>query len=176
MVYQPRPIVGQSYDYKISPEASSDERMLRGFQEKAPPFCECARIGKRELSWAQWIPWISDAPKGSLLDRHNIEFSHQHIFFEGSEENVGWGDHGIFSEVSSTYPYKMETECYDGAIIREALAITKTTPTNFNPSIAAKVSSLFKVNSLYGFLRNNCQDFVARVMQNYQFLFDKRLN
>lgn len=148
---------------------SADEEQLRRLKAQQPPLSECARIGQRELSWAPWVPGLSKA-QGSYLDKHNYELSHEHIFFESSGDNVGWGEHGVFSENMCQFEYKMDPTCYDGALMRKALSSVMLAPDGFAPSFVARMAGLLGFNKLYGFIRNNCQDFVSRVLGRYSKL------
>jgi hypothetical protein len=116
-----------------------------------PQLCECARIGKRSLSWAPWLGLLSGSSQGGMLDRNNIEFSHEHILFEGTGENIGFGPNGLFTEDISRYRYRWEDHCYSGDTVRAALS-----------SIA--------VSKKYNFFLNNCQDFISKVRDRYQEL------
>lgn len=116
-----------------------------------PALCECARIGKRPLSWAPWLGAFSYGSKGGMLDRNNLEFSHEHILFEGTGENIGFGPHGRFTEDTSSYRYRWDEHCYSGATLRAALS-SVSTPEPYN------------------FFINNCQDFISKVKDRYQEL------
>lgn len=149
--------------------STPEKSQLKQFKENQPPLSECARIGQRQLSWLPWVYGLSQS-RGSFLDRHNFEASHQHIFFDSSGDNIGWSNKGIFSENSCEFEYKMDPTCYDGALMRQALGSIEVTPTGFAPSLAARIAEKFGVNRLYGFLRNNCQDFVSRALAQYKNL------
>ena len=114
-----------------------------------PPLCECARFARRSLSWAAWIPGLS---KNSLLDGVNKEFSHEHIIFEATKDNFGFGPHGYFEENLQDYSYDREERCYDGSKMRTLLA-------TLSPAAA------------YGFLSNNCQRFAESAKGLYDKLF-----
>lgn len=114
-----------------------------------PPLCECARFEKRALSWAVWLPGVS---QNSWLDRVNKEFSHEHIIFEATKDNFGFGPHGYFEENLSDYSYAPEEQCYDGTKMRRILA-------NLNPADA------------YGFFSNNCQRFAESIKSLYAKFF-----
>jgi hypothetical protein len=117
----------------------------------SPPYSECAYVAKRPLSWAVWIKGFSQAAKGSFLDRYNKEFSHEHIIFEQSGENIGFGPEGLFREDVTSYNYRLDSPCFDGARMRQAVSLTQEPRTYF-------------------FLFNNCQSFVERVKQVYNLL------
>ena len=114
-----------------------------------PPLCECARFSKRALSWATWIPGVS---KNSWLDSINKEFSHEHIVFEATKDNFGYGPHGYFEENLQEYSYVPEERCYDGSKMRKMLAA-------LSPAAA------------YGFVSNNCQRFAESAKSLYDRLF-----
>ncbi len=113
-----------------------------------PPLCECARFAKRPLSWAGWISGLS-SNKGSLLDRRNLEFSHEHIFFEESGHNIGFGPKGLFSEDMGSHNYRFGEKCHNGSLLRRAIAQLKD------------------IGS-YNFITNNCQDFIEKVRKAYK--------
>lgn len=159
----------QLYPLNNLPLHPADEERLKRLKDIQPQLSECARIGQRQLSWAPWVSGLSKS-KGSFLDRHNFELSHEHIFFESSGDNVGWSNKGIFSENSCEFEYKMDATCYDGALMRQALASVGVAPAGFAPSIIARAATRLGVNKLYGFLRNNCQDFVSRTLAQYKKL------
>jgi len=108
---------------QLTPNPTCDEdRHLKSLGLKAQNQCECATTGKRSLSWLFWIPFISGGSKNSLLDRNNLELSHEHIFFSGSGDNIGWGEKGFFSEAEGTLGYQMNHECYNGSTIRKVIS------------------------------------------------------
>ena len=135
--------------------ACTQESFLESFPEKEPELCECARFGRRALSWATWIEGFSSGGDGSYLDQHNLEFSHEHLFFDESGDNAGYGPHGIFVEKPSDWEYRMEDQCYNGSVMRRALA------------------SLGELKP-YNFILNNCQDFATRVRDAYQGLIGSK--
>ena len=116
-----------------------------------PPYCECARFGKRPLSWFTWVPGMSDSKDNSFIERNNLELSHEHLFFDQSGDNIGFGPKGYFSENDGNYKYKYEKECFDGALMRKALLKVKD------------MSSYFIVSS-------NCQVFAERIRGIYNML------
>jgi len=116
--------------------------------EAAPPFCECARTAHRSLSWAGWVPGLS---KNRLSDSLDLEFSHHHIFFDQSEDNLGFGPHGLFEERRSDWDYRSDETCYDGELMRKAIETTSP------PSI-------------YLFIGSNCQRYVDKVLETYDKL------
>jgi hypothetical protein len=113
-----------------------------------PNFCECARVAKRPLSWAFWSDWFSD---NRVLDSQNKEFSHSHIIFEGSGDNIGFGPDGLFAEDYKKFDYHLEPECYDGQKMREA--IKKADEPSF-----------------YGFIMSNCQSYVDKLLKHIKLL------
>jgi len=119
-----------------------------------PQYCECARIGKRSLSWAPWLGGLSRGTDGSLLNRRNLEVAHEHLYFEQSKDNIGFGPHGLFDENVQTEPYRWDERCYDGTSMRETLR------------------TIGEVGA-YNFLKNNCQDFMARVKERYDRLTNR---
>ena len=128
---------------------SRQNNELQASIAQQPPLCECARFAKRSLSWATWIPGLS---ANSLLDGVNKEFSHEHIIFESTKDNFGFGPHGYFEENLQDYDYKQEERCYDGSKMRALLA-------TLSPAAA------------YGFLSNNCQRFAESAKELYNKLF-----
>jgi hypothetical protein len=104
---------------------------------------------------------------GRELDNRNLEVSHQHIFHDDydkySEGNVGYGDRGVFQEIAAdggpmTLDYRengyvCEPAYYDDAIIAQAVNNLR----NFGNWTADR----------YNFIKNNCQDFVSEVLEEY---------
>jgi hypothetical protein len=121
------------------------------FVTEAPLFCECARIGRRALSWLTWIPGLSANP---VLDTLNAEVAHEHISFEWSKDDVGYGPEGLFREKADSGDYRFEPECYDGELMRQAIAEAEPP----RP---------------YLFFFNNCQSYIDRVLQRYRALVSK---
>jgi hypothetical protein len=140
-------------DELMSPYYSSDS-ILINFKLNQPPRSECAVIGKRALSWAPWIPGISSNTQILGLDQKNLEFSHEHIFWGDLKSNLGWGPSGFFSESANNFNYRYEDKCYDGSLMREAMAI-------------------FRHNYRYNFITNNCQTFIDNLRRIYQSLANK---
>lgn len=140
-----------------SPEGEEicDERYaVRLLAERAPPLCECARAVKRPLSWGVWLPGISgwrDMP----LDRWNKELSHEHLVFPASGDSIGFGPQGLFTETYAEARYVHLSECFDGSLMREAIAATPPP-------------------GRYSIFTNNCQHFVAAVRRTYRALVDRR--
>lgn len=121
----------------------------RTLANRDPLMCECARTGKRPLSWASWIPGFSGG--SPFFDRRNLEFSHEHILFEGTGDNIGFGPDGTYQEDVSAYRYRWDKECYDGSQMREALGQVT-------------------ISRGYNFFTHNCQDFVEKVRSIYRQL------
>ena len=113
-----------------------------------PPYCECARTGKRSLSWAAWVPGLSANPLSAAL---NKEFAHEHVIFDQSRDNIGYGPHGLFKEDVDKMSYRLDGDCFDGSLMRQA--VEETEP----PSV-------------YLFFMRNCQTYVERVRDTYQRL------
>ena len=126
----------------------NEEYFRQRFVRDAPPMSECARVARRPLSWLGWIPGLSSNP---LLDLLNKEVSHQHIIFESSGDNIGYGPRGMFSEDVTRWPYRYEKTCYDGNFMRQAIACT-------DPP------------SWYLGLLSNCQSYIQRVLDRYSDL------
>lgn len=124
---------------------------LNSFSLNSPPRSECAWVGKRALSWARWIPGLSNSPKHSLLDNYNLEFSHQHIFIGDKSENIGWGERGLFAEHPEKSKYLFDSTCYDGQLMRRAI-------------------SSIQVIKKYNPFTNNCQKFVEQILNRYNEL------
>lgn len=130
---------------------------LRWIQDEQP-YCECAKIGKRPLSWTTFIPEYVEIPG---LNSINQEPFHEHIVFEESRDNIGyangsWTQKGafagkLFAEDVDEYRYTYTDECYDGTIMRRAILET--------PEPAH-----------YTFLGINCQTYVERVLGTYYFI------
>ncbi len=132
---------------------SGDEK-LSYMKLHEPPRSECALIGKRALSWAPWVPGISSNAKFLRLDQNNLEFSHEHLFWGDLKSNIGWGPSGLFTEAPDQYRYRFEDRCYDGSIMRKALATLRH-------------------NYRYNFILNNCQTFIDNLRGIYQRLGGK---
>jgi hypothetical protein len=106
------------------------------------------RFEKRPLSGLPWIPGASSNP---IDDAFNTEISHEHGFFEdGSNDNIGFGPNGRFSEDPSNKGYRSGSEHYDDAIMREALK-------NMNDGAYSNLP----------WKKNNCQDWAERLRGEY---------
>jgi len=107
------------------------------------------RFDKRPLSGLPWIPVASSNPIDDFL---NTEISHEHGFFDdGSNENIGFGPSGRFSEDPSDKRYRSGSEHYDDAIMRGALK-------NVNDGTYSNIP----------WKKNNCQDWAERLRGEYQ--------
>lgn len=113
-----------------------------------PPYCECARIAKRPLAWGLWLSELSDSEDGSFLDRNNLELSHEHLFFEQSGHNIGFGPKGLFSEEKTAFSYREGKECYNGELMRQVL-------------------ERIPLPHFYSLIGNNCQRFIEKVREAY---------
>ncbi|MDP3731769.1 MAG: RHS repeat-associated core domain-containing protein, partial [Candidatus Omnitrophota bacterium] len=108
-------------------------------------------FGNRSLDGWPWIPGASSNP---VDDYFNTEISHEQGFFEdGSNENVGFGPKGRFSEDASKKDYRYDDKHYDDALMREALKNIKD----------GKYSN-------YPWNKNNCQDWAERLRKEYERL------
>jgi hypothetical protein len=132
-----------------------DNYFLRSFEQGTPPRSECAFIAKRALSWAPWLSGLSNARKQSFLDRHNLEFSHQHIFIGDSSANIGWGEKGLFSEPFDKSRYHVDPFCYDGEAMRRAISSLQNLA-RYNP------------------FTNNCQKFIENILHQYKEIIEHR--
>ncbi|MDM2856880.1 RHS repeat-associated core domain-containing protein, partial [Citrobacter sp. Cpo071] len=87
---------------------------------------------------------------------------HAHIFFDDGT-NIGYGgDSGVFSE-PKTNDYTCNKEKYNDEIMKKAVDIVKNEPDNL---LFPKGSKQYE-NDNYGFIVNNCQDFVSDVLDEY---------
>lgn len=111
------------------------------------------RFGKRPLNDGQ-APWIPIGSANSIDDFFNTEISHEHGFFEdGSEENIGFGPGGRFSEDPTDKGYRYDDKHYDDDLMREALRNIEDGD-----------------YSMLGFgekKKNNCQDWAERLREKY---------
>lgn len=88
---------------------------------------------------------------------------HAHIFFDDGT-NIGYGgDSGLFSE-PKTNDYTCNKEKYDDDIMKKAVETVKNEPDNL---LFPKGSKQYG-NDNYGFIVNNCQDFVSDVLDEYK--------
>lgn len=122
-----------------------------------PTYCECAYVAKRPLSWSRWIPGLSKLFSGGILDSLNKEWAHEHIIFEQSKSNIGFGPQGLFSEDIERHEYLLNSVCLDGSLMREAIQDTK--PPSF-----------------YLFFFKNCQTYIENVLDRYYSLHNAKLD
>ncbi len=134
--------------------STNNQKLAQSIASKDPEVCECARFGKRKLSWATWIKGFSKGKKGRFLDRKNIEFSHEHVIWDSSKDNIGFGTKGLYSEDVDSKDYKYDSKCYDGSLMRKAVS---------------KVKDMGK----YWLVGNNCQTYGAKVKNAYQELMSQ---
>ncbi len=88
---------------------------------------------------------------------------HAHIFFDDGT-NIGYGgDSGLFSE-PKTNDYTCNKEKYNDEIMKKAVEIVKNEPDNL---LLPKGSKQYGSDN-YGFIVNNCQDFVSDVLDEYK--------
>ena len=142
-------LLGSNHISAAQKQECNQDYFRRSLAHEETLQCGCARVGKRPLSWAVWLGKLSDS-KGSLLDRWDLEFSHEHIFFDDSGSNFGFSPYGLFQE-RSKHGYIFEHRCYSATKVREALRQLSD----------ASIGS-------YNFLLNNCQDFISKVMDKYR--------
>ncbi len=127
----------------------SDKSLTKKIGIKQPSTGECARFEKRPLSWAVWLPLLS---ANTTLDKVNLEFSHEHLVFEDTGDNIGFGPNGLFSEDIDQYEYQDKSKCFDAAIMRKAIV-----------ALENKFLS-------YNFFLNNCQDYAKALRDMYNEL------
>lgn len=133
------------YNYPSYLSNLSDQLLL-----KQPPYSECAYFGKRSLGSLPWLGPLSDTPS-FFLDRNNIEFSHEHIIFAQSQDNIGFETDGMFTEDLSDKHYHLDKTCYQGSLLRQAV-------------------KLVDISSSYHLFYHNCQDFCEKVREIYHYL------
>lgn len=86
--------------------------------------------------------------KGSRADRKNMIIGHQQIFFEDAQGgDIGFGPDGLITNENRASEYSQCTDGYDDKEMRKAV---KDTPVGD-----------------YKFFKNNCQDWVSDVLDNY---------
>lgn len=143
-----------SSNLSISPEPPPSNDVIRQrFVTEEPPLCECARIGSRPLAGREWNETLSD---NRVLDVLNKELSHEHIMFEASGDNIGFGAGAqLYSEDVSSHDYRWDPTCYDGSTMRKAIALTEPP-------------------SKYWILGQNCQVYVERVLNTYNALMGRK--
>ena len=73
------------------------------------------------------MPWFEPGSNnpGSIDDRRNTEISHEHLFFEDGKAppNIGFGDEGLFFEVSEA-GYTKTDGGYNDCVMRIAVERT----------------------------------------------------
>ena len=140
--------------YRRNPQfRERSEQLKHQVETRRPPYCECARVGVRPLFGANDFLHSPAMGNRSLLDRANLEVLHEHIFFEASGDNIGFEKQGLFEEALGVRGYRLDTECYDGHIMREAIRRVK-------PATS------------YHLLLRNCQHYVEKVLQVYRGLLN----
>jgi len=86
--------------------------------------------------------------KGSPADRKNMIIGHQQIFYEDAQGgDIGFGPDGLIINENRESEYSQCTDGYDDKKMREAVKMTPV--------------------SDYKFFKNNCQDWVRDVLDNY---------
>lgn len=90
---------------------------------------------------------------GQPLDLLNLEVSHQNIFYDDGG-NIGFFKDGVRSDKHNKSEYTCKDKHYDDNIMKKAVE-------------KAKSSGRFNGKS-YGFISNNCQDFLSNVLYHYQ--------
>lgn len=122
------------------------------------PSGSCARIGQRSLNETTkpLRNALSNAPEEAKtwLDDHNLELAHEHIVFEGSDDNIGYGPGGLFTEHVEDYDYTYDATCYDPATMREAVYLNR-------------------FQSFYIAAGRNCQTWVEKVRNTYYAIANK---
>jgi hypothetical protein len=98
---------------------------------------------------------LSKILSGGIFDSLNKEWAHEHIIFEQSKSNIGFGPQGLFSEDLEGQEYLLNSACLDGSLMRQAIEDTKPP-------------------SPYLFLFKNCQTYIEGVLNRYQFLLQSR--
>ena len=88
---------------------------------QSPNYSECAYIGRRPLKSLSFLP---STPYNRVLDRANLELAHQHIIFANSGDNIGLSHKGLFSEDVRNKKYSLEPTCFEGAVMRRAIALS----------------------------------------------------
>uniref|UniRef100_UPI00389A08EA RHS repeat-associated core domain-containing protein n=3 Tax=Enterobacter cloacae TaxID=550 RepID=UPI00389A08EA len=84
---------------------------------------------------------------------------HAHIFFDDGTDIGYGGDSGLFSE-PKTNDYICNKEKYNDKVMKKAVEIVKNEPDNLLFPQGSKQYG----NDNYGFIVNNCQDFVSAVL------------
>jgi hypothetical protein len=142
------PATGRTWNSDLLNSNQDPSPTLNRVLPNPPAACECARVGRRPLAIA---PWVEGLSQNKRADQYNVELSHQHLVFELTKDNVGFGPKGLFSEKVETKEYRLEPECLDGATLRQAV-------------------ELVPAPERYGFFRSNCQVYVEQVLTVYRRL------
>lgn len=144
----------------------SDTRITNTITERAlaqiakdPLQCECAFEARRPLAKQGWVDGLS---RNSYLSVPNLELSHQHIIWESTRDNIGFGPGKgwrypfgrLFSEKVDNYDYRYEKDCLNGGKMRDAVLDT--------PKL-----------SFYSVFVSNCQGWAAKVKERYNELLNK---
>ncbi|MGB7801899.1 RHS repeat-associated core domain-containing protein, partial [Buttiauxella sp.] len=88
---------------------------------------------------------------------------HEHIFFDDGTD-IGYGaDHGLFSE-PKTNEYICKKNKYDDERMKKAVEMIENKPDN---ELFPNKGKQYSDNN-YGFILNNCQDFVSDVLNEYE--------
>lgn len=90
---------------------------------------------------------------GQPLDLLNLELSHQNIFYDDGG-NIGFFKDGVRPDKHNKSDYTCKDKHYDDNIMKKAVE-------------KAKSSGRYNGKS-YGFISNNCQDFLSNVLYHYQ--------
>jgi hypothetical protein len=103
--------------------------------------------------------WSDDFSDNKILDKWNLEYSHEQIFMDDTGENIGYFGDGLFSggEIRSDKDYLLSTyaktgdDNYDDNIMRQAIKNVDTT----------------QYLEKYNVITNNCQDYADSVRTEY---------
>lgn len=106
-----------------------------------------AYFAKRALRGMPWLPYYSCNP---IYDFFNVEISHEQLFFEdgNSPSNLGFFDDGALKTDPNPSGYRCRSGKYNDCIMRKAVANT--------PALRS-----------YCIIGQNCQDWAARVRDEY---------
>jgi len=139
-----------------------------------------ARICKRPLGGGEWVDNFSS---NSTLDKWNIELSHEHIFFNDGN-NIGYdGKTGqIKNEKISNYInpktndyYYCDSESYDDDLLKQSIE-NLSDPANPENNKNTNPNSYCLLHPWLPYCKgkekNNCQDWVERVRNEYYRLQD----
>jgi len=113
------------------------------------------RFGKRKLDGLPWMGALSDAA-GSILDKTNLELSHEHGFYEGKTgKSTGLFPSGN-KKKENPNDYKLEKRHYDDKRMKRS-----------QKSINPDTYNLCGI----GGKKNNCQDYADKLRERYQLLW-----